>query len=126
MKKWILFASTLCLVFIIAACGANNESKTAGTNADSGVTEPGTAANEVVIKASNWKFDQEVYTIKKGENLKLESTEGVHGIEISKAGVKLDTNKTTTITLDAGEYEIKCNVPCGAGHMKMVSKLVVQ
>lgn len=124
MKKWILFAASLCLVAVIAACGSNN-AKTENTS--SGVSEPNTAAPEVVIKAKSWEFYQTEYKIKAGEtvNLTLESTDGVHGIEISKTNIKIGNNKTAAVTLDAGEYEISCNVPCGNGHRTMKAKLIV-
>ncbi|MFF2483747.1 cytochrome C oxidase subunit II [Paenibacillus sp. NPDC058071] len=125
MKKWAMLAATLCFVFVIAACGGNANKPASG---QSGVIEPDTAAPEVVIKAKNWEFDQAEYKIKAGENinLKLESTEGVHGIRISKTKIQIDNNKTQTISLDAGEYEISCYIPCGGGHTKMKSKLIVE
>lgn len=131
MKKWILFAATLCLVFVIAACGSankNNETGSTNTGTNNGSTNAGSTGGEVVIKAKNWEFAEKEYKIKAGEpvQIKLESTEGVHGIEISNSKVKIANNATQTVTLDAGEYEIKCNVPCGTGHAQMKTKLTVE
>lgn len=118
MKKWLIFASVLCLVFIVAACGANsnsNESEAASST-----------VADVVIKASSWDFDQPEYRVKKGQTIKLELIDGVHGVEIEKTNLKLVQNKTKTVDLEAGEYEITCNIPCGQGHSKMRAKLIVE
>ncbi|GGG90837.1 cytochrome C oxidase subunit II [Paenibacillus radicis (ex Gao et al. 2016)] len=125
MKKWILFAAVLCLVAVIAACGSNKGNSEPTT---SGVSEPNTAAPEVVIKAKSWEFDKAEYKIKAGEpvNLTLESNGGVHGIDISKTDIKIANKKTKAVTLEAGVYDIVCNVPCGNGHAKMTAKLVVE
>ncbi|TCN00794.1 cytochrome c oxidase subunit 2 [Paenibacillus sp. BK033] len=120
MKKWLIFASVLCLVFVVAACGSNSKSNNSGSEAASSTVA------DVVIKASSWEFDQPEYRIKKGQTIKLELIDGVHGVEIEKTNVKLTQNKAKTITLDAGEYEIKCNIPCGGGHSKMSAKLIVE
>lgn len=130
MKKWLLFASAMCLVVVLAACGANNSTnkddntKPATTNVDEG-----TATSDVVITASNWKFDKDEYKIKAGEtvNLKLESVEGMHGITISKTDYKIKTGGSTAVTItEPGTYDMICSVPCGAGHTKMKTTLVVE
>ncbi|SFE46762.1 cytochrome c oxidase subunit 2 [Paenibacillus catalpae] len=120
MKKWLIFASVLCLVFVVAACGSNSNGNNDGSNAAS------SDVADVVIKASSWEFDQPEYHIKKGQTLKLELIDGVHGVEIEKTNLKLTQNKAKTVTLDAGEYEITCNIPCGQGHSKMKAKLIVE
>ncbi|MCM3628962.1 cytochrome C oxidase subunit II [Paenibacillus glycanilyticus] len=120
MKKWLIFASVLCLVFVAAACGSNSNGNNDGSNAASSTVA------DVVIKASSWEFDQPEYHIKKGQSIKLELIDGVHGVEIEKSNLKLAQNKIKTVTLDAGEYEISCNIPCGQGHSKMTAKLIVE
>jgi cytochrome c oxidase subunit 2 len=117
MKKWLLFASVLCLVFVIAACGSNNNG-----NSEAASSTPA----DVVIKASSWEFDQPEYRIKKGQTLELELIDGVHGVQVDNTDLKLTNNKAKTVTLDAGEYEINCNIPCGGGHSKMSAKLIVE
>ncbi|GLX67139.1 hypothetical protein MU1_14830 [Paenibacillus glycanilyticus] len=119
MKKWIIFAAVCCLCVVVAACGSGNK----GNNADSNAAS--SAVADVVIKASSWEFDQPEYHIKKGQSIKLELIDGVHGVEIEKTNLKLTQNKIKTVNLDAGEYEIKCNIPCGGGHSKMTAKLIV-
>ncbi|MGG4143656.1 cupredoxin domain-containing protein [Paenibacillus algorifonticola] len=123
MKKWIYLAAVMCFVAIIAACGTSGGSSEAG-----GVIDTDASAAEVVIKAKSWEFEQAEYKIKQGEavNLKLESTDGVHGLQVTKTDITIPNNKSKTISLKAGEYTIVCNVPCGTGHTKMQAKLIVE
>lgn len=113
------------IVLVLAACGANNNAEETG----SAVEEPSTAASEIVIKASNWEFDQAEYKIKKGEATKIsvEAKSGIHGIEIEDLGVKIQTGDSEVITInDPGTYTFFCNIMCGAGHSKMKSTIVVE
>ncbi|CAM4175198.1 cytochrome c oxidase subunit 2 [Paenibacillus endophyticus] len=127
MKKWLLFASALCLVFVLAACGANTakeDNKEANTTAaDSG------SASDLVVTASNWKFDQKEYKIKAGEtvNLKLDSVSGLHGLQIQKTDYQIANGKTVAVNIsEPGSYEMICTVPCGTGHREMKATLVVE
>ncbi|MCQ6559619.1 cupredoxin domain-containing protein [Paenibacillus mendelii] len=131
MKKALFMCMLAAFVMVIAACGSNNKNNDKSPeNAGNGVETTGSASSqEVVIKASSWKFDKQEYTIKKGEPVKLtlESVSGVHGIEVSDLDVKLGSGDSKVITInDAGEYEFHCNIQCGTGHKKMVAKLVVE
>lgn|GEM_PF-231466 len=86
---------------------------------------------QLKIVASNWQFDQPEYTAVQGEATKVVFTqkEGVHELHISGSGVdiKLDKNTPTQeVTFQPGTYDIECILPCGEGHAKMKSKLVVQ
>ncbi len=132
MKKWLLFASAMCLVIVLAACGTNKGNEgTAASPTDSVETsagEGGAAAGEIVITASNYKFDKSEYKIKAGEatNIKLDSIDGLHGLQIRKTEYNIPNGKTVAVTIaEPGEYEIICNVPCGSGHTKMKTKLIV-
>jgi cytochrome c oxidase subunit 2 len=82
------------------------------------------------VTATNFQFDKPVYTVKKGETLKVTFTngEGVHALEIVGYNVHLDQqNPSQEVTFDkAGEFEMHCVLMCGAGHANMKSKLVVQ
>ncbi|WP_424767249.1 cytochrome C oxidase subunit II [Paenibacillus sp. sgz302251] len=129
MKKWLLFASAMCLVIVLAACGANSNTNKETGNTDTTVTDGGTATSDLVITASNWKFDQEEYKIKAGEtvNLKLDSIEGMHGVQIQKTKYLIANNKTVPVNFsEPGTYEMICSVPCGAGHREMKATLVVE
>ncbi|XEC93471.1 cupredoxin domain-containing protein [Paenibacillus tarimensis] len=132
-KKMLIAAATLALAVVVTACGGGNdtESAPANTQASNGaVTETGAAAQELVITATDWAFDQKEYRIQKGQpvTLILENDKGTHGIQISNTSYNnITEGKPQTITInDAGTYEIKCNIPCGNGHIRMVSKLIVE
>ncbi|MDQ0061143.1 cupredoxin domain-containing protein [Paenibacillus harenae] len=130
MKKWLLFASALCLVAVLAACGAksdNQESNNAG-NGEAVAADSGATGEAVVITASNWEFDQKEYKIKAGEatNITLKSTDGVHGVKIDKVD-NIANGQTKTVTVaEPGTYEMICSVPCGNGHRQMKATLVVE
>ncbi|TNJ65536.1 cytochrome C oxidase subunit II [Paenibacillus hemerocallicola] len=122
MKKTLVYLLALIVVLVLAACAKKEESSGAGAPA------AGPATGELKITATNWKFDKTEYKVKKGETLtvKLDSTEGAHGIKIDKIG-DIGTNKTKDITFDkAGTYDITCSIPCGSGHATMKAKLIVE
>ncbi|GGD48929.1 cupredoxin domain-containing protein [Paenibacillus nasutitermitis] len=127
MRKILLVSVVAALVMIMAACGSNND-KSGNANNTPAENTGTAAANEIVIKASNWKFDQEVYTIKKGEATTISfKSDGVHGVEIPDLQVKLTDGKSKDVTVnDAGEYELHCDIPCGTGHSKMIAKIKVE
>jgi cytochrome c oxidase subunit 2 len=131
MKKLLGLLLVLTLVFALSACGSKKD-EAADTIVDpakaSGTTE---ASTELLLKASDktFKFDQEEYTIKKGEAIKLTlvNESGTHELKISGLDVNLKKGKMSqTITPDkAGTYTIKCSYPCGNGHINMNAKLIV-
>ena len=83
------------------------------------------------IVATDWEFDQDVYTVQAGSTMivKLTNKKGIHGISISGLGVDLQgSHLSQEVTFgEAGEeYEITCIVLCGQGHLDMKAKIVVQ
>lgn len=118
MKKWLVMLSLVLLVGVLAACGGGETKET-----------PKETGNEqqLSISATNFQFDKKEYTVKSGEPVKIsyKTEQGVHGIEIQGAGVKLNDGESDIVTLDKGEYTIVCSIPCGEGHTQMVSKLIV-
>ncbi|WP_010272409.1 cupredoxin domain-containing protein [Paenibacillus senegalensis] len=124
MKKIAALMWGVAILLVVAACGSNG-----GSNQGISQEEMDNAEN-VTIVATNYQFDQTEYRIKKGEvyNIVLDNAEGVHGIEIKGARVKLDNaNSSEYFKADkVGEYEIICNIPCGPGHASMVAKLIVE
>ncbi|MFB9278918.1 cytochrome C oxidase subunit II [Cohnella cellulosilytica] len=121
-RKIVYFLALAALTLALSACGGND---TKSGNSSSASEE--SYSEEVVIKASNWEFDQQEYTLPKDTPVKLtlENLSGAHGIEIVGQDITLRGNKSKVITLPAGTYEIKCNIMCGQGHAKMITKLVV-
>ncbi|NOU91813.1 cytochrome C oxidase subunit II [Paenibacillus sp. LMG 31456] len=130
MKKLIVLAMAVCLVFAISACGKKEEAKAPATTTGAAAGAGSAASQDVKLVASNFKFDQAEYKVKKGQDIKisLENKEGMHGVEIKGLSVKLDGNtKTATFKADKeGTYDIICSIPCGQGHMTMKSKLIVE
>ncbi|MED1802902.1 cupredoxin domain-containing protein [Brevibacillus porteri] len=125
-KKWGLLVSSVALsAMLITACGGGKE-QAASTDAAAPAATTGTQVN---IEASNWKFNQETFEVKAGEEftLNFKSTEGFHGIGIQGLDVDMQKDGSKTMKIDtAGEYTIFCNVICGPDHGKMVAKLVVK
>ncbi|KOP66869.1 cytochrome c oxidase subunit II [Paenibacillus solani] len=126
MKKGIALLVSCMLLFVLAACGGGqNESQ-----GDSGITDTGVAETELVIKGSNFQFDQKEYRLKKGVPVKItyENEDGNHGVMIPVLGLSLDRkNNSKVVTPEkTGEFEISCSIMCGAGHSKMISKLIIE
>lgn len=125
-KKLGYFITTAALVLALSACGGGNSNKESEAESPS-VSAPASASDEIVIKAKSWEFDQQEYAIPKDTPIKLtlENLNGAHGIAIEGTDYIVKGNESTTVTLPAGTYEIKCNVMCGSGHSQMKAKLVV-
>lgn len=129
MKKLWISAGLLALVLGLSACGAKS-GDASSANASSPGSQNTANVQNVTIVASNWKFDQAEYKVKKGQpvSLTLKNESGVHGLEVEKLNVKLDNKtKTKEFTPDkAGRYNIVCTIPCGSDHLKMKAVLVVE
>lgn len=128
MQKILAYLLTaMVFALVLVACGGGNEKESENNAAYSPAASAAAASEEVVIKASNWEFEQKEYTITKDTPVKLtlENLAGAHGIEIVGQDVKIRGNNSEVVTLPAGTYEIKCNIMCGKGHSEMVTKLVV-
>ncbi|MCM3783318.1 cytochrome C oxidase subunit II [Neobacillus mesonae] len=125
MKKASFLLITMILLFVLAACGQDSE------NSGSAITEPEVAASdEIVIKATDYEFDQPEYRIKKGVPVRIvyENAEGNHGIIVPGLSLQLDRDTTSKVITpeETGEFEIACSVFCGTGHSTMISKIIVE
>jgi cytochrome c oxidase subunit 2 len=131
MKKLLGLLFICTLVFALSACGTKKDDAAGAVVAPATAEGTMEASTELLLKASDktFKFDQEEYTIKKGVPIKLTlvNESGTHGVSISGLNVDLKGSKLSqTITPDKeGTYTIKCNFPCGGGHMTMTAKLIV-
>ncbi|RTE08708.1 cupredoxin domain-containing protein [Paenibacillus whitsoniae] len=125
MKKALVLLMGIALAIALAACG-NKEDKSAATPT-AGAQASG---QQVVLKATNFKFDQTEYRVKKGEpvTITLENSQGVHGAALKEFNVNLNNgNKTATFTPDkTGSFPITCSIMCGTGHADMKTVLVVE
>ena len=121
MKKLLLTVLLLSMVFILAACGGDDQVEQA---APTGETK------EILLVATNWDFDQAEYVVNAGDNviMTLENSQGVHGIKIRGLDVTLEPNASTQEFFAGvpGEYEIYCHIQCGVGHNDMKAKFIVQ
>jgi cytochrome c oxidase subunit 2 len=128
VKKMIVSVLTAAFAIALSACGSLGESQpTASVSAPAGTGS--TASDELVIKASNYKFDQPEYHVAKGKTVKitLNNIQGYHGVSIKDLGIQLKNKESKIVTLDkAGTYEIVCSVVCGVGHRDMKAKLIVE
>ncbi|GED71253.1 hypothetical protein BRE01_49550 [Brevibacillus reuszeri] len=126
-KKWGLLVSAVALsAMLMTACGGESKDQAASGNSATPAATSGTAVN---IEASNWKFNQDTFEVKAGEEftINFKSAEGFHGIGIQGLDVDIQKEGSKTMKIDeAGEYTIFCNVICGPDHGKMVAKLVVK
>ncbi|MFZ3579592.1 cytochrome C oxidase subunit II [Virgibacillus sp. DJP39] len=124
MKKVIFALMFIALSLILAACGG-------GDSAEEGNPSEGTESNGVSttvdITATNWEFDQENYTVPAGEvTFNLTNEEGLHGIQVDGTDVNIEGDESGKVTLEPGEYTIRCSIPCGQGHANMQSTLTVE
>lgn len=128
MKKLLVLLMGIALVIAIAACGNKDTKQSGSTTSPAATTQA--AGQQVVLKATNFKFDQLEYRIKKGEpvTITLDNSQGVHGASIKEFDIKIDnSNKTVTFTPDkAGSFPINCSIMCGNGHASMKSTLIVE
>lgn len=68
MKKGITWLAACMLILVLTACGGAKQSTESGSN---GSDAEVTASEELVIKASNYEFDQPEYHLKKAFRLTL-------------------------------------------------------
>lgn len=133
MKKYMLIGVTAAMLLLTTACGGQAQNSSGGT----GVTDTGVATsdngeasgNQLVVKATNYTFDQKEYHVKKGEPITIvfQNEQGNHGLMIPALNVDLNSSNTTaTVTpQQAGEFDMACSIMCGSGHSTMVAKLIV-
>jgi cytochrome c oxidase subunit II len=127
MKWGLMISSVAVSALLLTACGGETKDQAAsGTEAAPAAATSGTQVN---IEASNWKFNQDKWEVKAGEEftINFKSTEGYHGIGIEGLDVDLQKDGSKTLKVDQpGEYKIFCNITCGPDHGKMVATLVVK
>ncbi|MFD1178494.1 cytochrome C oxidase subunit II [Paenibacillus puldeungensis] len=109
----------------LAACNGEDSAKT--TSAGESNVKP---EAELVIEASNYKFDQTEYHLKKDVPVKIvfKNASGNHGILVPGLKLELDQKDDSAVIVpkEAGEYEMACSVMCGAGHSGMIAKIIVE
>lgn len=125
IRRFAVLLST-ALILILAACGNPN----ASVNNDGAANQEITAEEEIVIKATNYSFDQEEYHLKKGVPVKIifENESGNHGILIPELKLRLDAKTSSQVVVpeEAGTFEVTCAIMCGSGHSAMSAKVIVE
>src|SRR3989344_898751 len=88
---------------------------------------------EFAITAKSWEFLPSEIQVNKGDKVKftITSEDIAHGFAIAEFGIKekIEGGETKTIEFVAdkkGTFIYYCSVPCGAGHIKMKGKFVVE
>lgn len=99
-----------------------------------GAMAPAAAHPSIDVAASNWKFTPDAIVLHVGETtqLRLTSTEGVHGIKSDALGIPMTTltpGKFVIVDVTpkkAGTYVLHCEIICGPGHGKMTLTIKVE
>ncbi|WP_046215476.1 cupredoxin domain-containing protein [Paenibacillus wulumuqiensis] len=139
MKKYIVASMTIAMMLLTSACGSQSETSEHANHQQSGVTDTGVATSDntsgtaqgaqLVVKATNYQFDQPEYHVKKGEPVTIvfDNVQGNHGLMIPALNVNLNARDSSiTVTpQEAGTFDMACSIMCGSGHSSMVAKLIV-
>ncbi|OCT10603.1 hypothetical protein A8709_22430 [Paenibacillus pectinilyticus] len=129
MKKLIILMMGLAIVIAITACG-NKDSKSSESTTTPAASTDAAAGQQIVLKATNYKYDQSEYHVKKGQpvTITLDNSQGIHGAAIKEFNINLSNGKkSVTFTPDkAGSFPINCSIMCGAGHADMKTTLIVE
>lgn len=124
MKKTVAVLISSVLILLLAACGGGSGSGNSSAASD---VKP---EAELVIEASNYKFDQAEYRLKKDVPVKItfKNVEGNHGILVPGLKLHLDGKKNSAVIIpkETGEFEVACSIMCGSGHGSMISKIIVE
>lgn len=94
---------------------------------------PPPAGKIIEIKASQWKFEPDTITVKKGESVKLiiTSQDVTHGFSLPAFNIQETLKPGQTVTVEfvpdkAGTFPFRCTVFCGSGHSGMDGTLIVE
>lgn len=104
------------IVALLVACAGNAEQPED--------IRPVTVIN---VEAESWKFNKDIYKVFAGQpiTINFKSIEGHHGLGIKGiASANIAGEGSVKITLEPGEYQIYCTVPCGEGHDDMIATLI--
>lgn len=122
---------SIIMVFMLTACGGNSGNNQASPAAANTAVNSGiTPEAEIVIKATNYSFDQQEYHLKKGVpvNIVFENESGNHGILVPELKLRLDAKTSSQVIVpeEAGTFEMTCAIMCGSGHSTMSAKVIVE
>jgi|WetSurMetagenome_2_1015567.scaffolds.fasta_scaffold850880_1 cytochrome c oxidase subunit II len=97
------------------------------------VTPASETIKDITIEATNFDFIQTGPAINKGDKVRITFTvtEGRHSLIMSGYNIEFQpltagqTESQTFVADKSGTFDYRCNNYCGAGHMDMVGKFVV-
>jgi cytochrome c oxidase subunit 2 len=123
---------TLFVLASVLLAGCTGNASPPSPSEDVPATPPGKLV-EITVTAKNWDFTPGVITVKKGDTVRLtlRSIEGTHGFSLPAFGIneRLEAGappKIVEFLADkTGEFDFRCSVMCGKGHMGQKGKLVV-
>lgn len=92
-----------------------------------------TDARTIEVIAKNWAFTPDIIRAKKGEEVELviRSTSGTHGFAVPDLDVNIPIAEGESVTISlptdqAGTFDFRCSVPCGAGHTDMTGQIIIE
>jgi cytochrome c oxidase subunit 2 len=121
MNKWIkmIVLISICVLFL-SACGKGvEEGSEVSTSGD---------IKEFTIEATSFAFDIKQIKVKQGDTVKitLKNKKGYHALKLEGYNKGVRPNRSISfVATKKGVFQYKCAAHCGAGHNKMVGKLIV-
>ena len=113
--------------FLMLGCGVKNPRLISATTAD----RPPDVT--LTMNARKFEFDPAEIRVKQGQvvELHLVTTDRKHGFELKPFGIRAELPVGQPVTVrflanQRGEFEFRCIVFCGMGHLGMKGKLVVE
>ena len=136
LKRWLWPLVLVTLLFVAACQGVGDSLLAAGPEEQlppkgGSPSDPSDEVRQIVISARNFAFDQEVYTVSKGEKVTIlfENAEGYHEAIIEGYDIKLKAGEPVTfVASESGEFDLYCTLVCGPihAHQGMKAKFVVE
>ncbi|KAB2836841.1 MAG: hypothetical protein F9K48_00775 [Candidatus Brocadia sp.] len=94
---------------------------------------PGVPVTRITVTAKQFEFTPEILQVKQGAHiiLEIESLDVTHGFKIKHYGINVTIPEKRKVTVEfyareTGTYPFKCSHFCGAGHLGMKGKIVVE
>lgn len=120
-------ASVVIAIAMLSGCGESDKSsESSSTDTTASASDSTAGVVEVKVSAKDWEFDQKEIHVKKGDKVRITLAGDGHGLSLPVYNVNLRANDSAEFTADqAGQFEFRCSVPCGEGHMEMKGTLIV-
>lgn len=130
-RRCLLHFILVAFLILASAYTLSGQEKRAGK--DKIVTEAASKIKEIELEAFQYGFSPDPIVVKKGETVKISavSRDVTHGFYIKEYAInavirKGEKTEIKFIADKVGEFQIRCSVYCGSGHMSMKGKLIVK